>query len=318
MKKYLPEGRQINSVLNRKLCDSVQSLKKACEEEIVLEGFCTRCDRDHNLYVKLGEFEGMIPRVEGAYGIDTGVVKDIAIISRVGKPVCFVVTGISDSSEGTKLLLSRRRVQEKYINECVYDLQPGDILSATVTHLEPFGAFVDIGAGINALLPVDNISVSRIPHPSARFKQGQNIKCIVKSNEDGKITLTHKELLGTWEENAKKIIPGETVPGIIRSIEDYGIFVELTPNLSGLAEFTAGVRPGQMASVYVKSVCPEKMKIKLVIIDSFDMEKDSQTLKRNISFKPIHYFIENEEHISKFTYSPAGSFKLIETDFSCE
>ncbi|MDD6807302.1 MAG: S1 RNA-binding domain-containing protein [Oscillospiraceae bacterium] len=315
MRKYLPEGSLINSGTNKKMCESITSLKKAYENEIVLEGICTRCDREHNLFIKVGEFEGMIPRLEGAYGINVGMVKDIAIISRVGKPVAFVITGISDSIEGTKLLLSRKRVQEKFLEECVSEMKPGDIISATVTHLESFGAFVDIGVGVSALLPVDNISVSRIPHPSARFKPGQRIKCVVKSKENDKVTLSHKELLGTWEENAKKIIPGETIPGIVRSVEDYGIFVELTPNLSGLAEFVPNVKPGQLASVYIKSICSEKMKIKLIIIDSFDFEGDKTGNRKVANMTELQYYLPEEDHIDRFIYSPENAYKLVETVF---
>ena len=42
-------------------------------------------------------------------------------------------------------------------------------------------------------------------------------------------------MLGTWAENAALFSPGQTVTGVVRSVEDYGIFVELTPNLAGLA-----------------------------------------------------------------------------------
>ena len=88
----------------------------------------------------------------------------------------------------------------------------GDIIDAKVTHLESFGAFCDIGCGNIALLPIDAISVSRISHPKDRFTVGDSIKVIIKSiAEDGKITLSHKELLGTWEENAAMFAPGQTV-----------------------------------------------------------------------------------------------------------
>ena len=51
-----------------------------------------------------------------------------------------------------------------------------------------------------------------------------------------------------------------------------GVFVELTPNLAGLAEYVQGVYAGQHASVYIKSLIPERMKIKLIIVDAFDAE----------------------------------------------
>ena len=99
---------------------------------------------------------------------------------------------------------------------------------------------------------------------------GDHLKAAVKTKDrqTGRISLTHKELLGTWEENASHFNAGETAAGIIRSVEPYGVFVELAPNLAGLAEWCDGVYPGQSAAVYIKSIIPEKMKIKLVIVDS--------------------------------------------------
>ena len=58
----------------------------------------------------------------------------------------------------------------------------------------------------------------------------------------------------------------------MRSEEHYGAFVELTPNLAGLAESRDGVEAGQQASVYIKSIIPEKMKIKLILVDAFAAE----------------------------------------------
>ena len=92
------------------------------------------------------------------------------------------------------------------------------MIDAKITHLESFGAFCDIGCGNVALLPIDAISVSRISHPKDRFKVGDDIKAVIKSvADDGKITLSHKELLGTWEENAAAYRQGETVSGIVRN-----------------------------------------------------------------------------------------------------
>lgn len=306
MDKFLPEGSLINTPQNVRAVSSFSGIKKAMENGMVLEGICRLCDRDHNLHVDVGEYEGIIPRTEGAVGIETGEVRDIALISRVNKPVAFIIKGLTEADGETKLLLSRKEVQQRCRSEYVSKLVPGDIIDAKVTHMETFGAFADIGVGINALLPIDSISVSRIPHPNARFIQGQSIKCIVKNCEDNKITLSHKELLGTWEENAKKFTPGETVPGVVRSVEKYGIFVELTPNLAGLAEYVPGILPGQHAGVYIKSMNADKMKIKLIIIDNFDA---------NYLPAPAEYYIENEDHLDYWRYSPPGASKIIESVF---
>lgn len=191
----------------------------------------------------------------------------------------------------------------QYLDGC----RPGDILPACVTHLEPFGCFVDIGCGLPSLIPIDSISVSRISHPSDRFTVGQQLRVVFKGREGKKILLTHKELLGTWEENAAQFQAGETVAGIVRSVENYGIFVELTPNLAGLAELKPNVTVGQHASVYIKSILPERMKIKLILVDVF---------APSVQEPPeLHYFIQ-DSHIDRWQYASAGSTKSMETLFT--
>ena len=306
MKSFKPEGQLILTEENRRYLSSSFALHDAYYAEAVLEGRVMRCDGEHNLHVDLGCMKGIIPRNEGALGIEEGTVRDIALISRVNKPVSFVITGFSSENGETVAVLSRRRVQAECRKEYISALKPGDVIPATVSHIEGFGVFCDIGAGISALMPIDSISVSRIPHPNARFTAGQNIFAVVRSfDEAGRITLSHKELLGTWEENASKYAVGETVPGIVRSVEKYGIFVELAPNLAGLAEFSEGIEPGSHAGVYIKSIIPPKMKIKLIIVDSFSADYPAE---------PSEYFIKSG-HIDRWVYSPPESEKLIESTF---
>lgn len=307
MKKYYPEGARADIEAVEKRLSSPAELKNAFLSGESLEARAVLCDRGHNLDVDLRCMKGFMPRKECAMGIENNTVRDIAIISRVNKPVDFVITGFSENERGeTFALLSRRKLQEECAANYTSSLIPGDIIDARVTHLEPFGAFCDIGAGISALMPIDGISVSRIPHPCVRFSVNQDIKAVVKSiDENGRITLSQKELLGTWEENASKFAPGETVPGVIRSVEDYGIFVELAPNLAGLAECALGPRAGDSAAVYIKSINPERMKIKLIIVDYFTGDGKSPA---------ADYFI-SDGHIDKWTYSPETSIKRVETDF---
>ena len=304
MKEFYPEGKRTKDL--SKVYYTQSDLVSAIKTEEILEATALVCDSGHHLTVDLGSMKGIIKREEGALGIAEGKVRDIAVISRVGKSVSFTVTDITTDISGCQVaVLSRRRAQEKFVNECLKNMRFGDILDATVTHLESFGVFCDIGCGVVALLPIDSISVSRIAHPKDRFKVGDDIKVILRSiAEDGKITVSHKELLGTWEENAALFSAGQTVSGVVRSVEDYGVFVELTPNLAGLAE-SYDTKPGDVAGVYIKSIIPEKMKVKLIIIDSFES-----------SYSPeIKYFYKGE-HIDRFDYSPPSGNKKIFTEFT--
>ncbi len=281
-------------------------IAEAISDGRVLEAPVLMCDASHNLVVDLGCMKGLIPRTEGAMGIADGSTRDIALISRVGKSVCFVAESICMDAGGKPYaLLSRRRAQELCREYIINNKSGGDIIDAKITHLESFGAFCDIGCGNIALLPIDTISVSRISHPRDRFYVDENIRVVIKSiDSDGKITLSHKELLGTWEENAAQFSSGQTVTGVIRSIENYGVFVEITPNLAGLAEPRDGVRVGQQASIYIKSIIREKMKIKLIIIDSFDN-----------GYSPAIKYFYHGDRMEDWNYSPEDCQKRIFTRF---
>ena len=305
--EYCYEGSLLRTERNRRYTQSLEGLSAAMEEGIILEGTSFLCDSDHHLHIKVGNFFGIIPDGECVYTKDNAKPKDIAVISRVGKPCCFLVTGFDRDEYGNPLIiLSRRDAQKECMRNKIKHLMPGDVIDAKITRLDPFGAFCDIGCGIISLLPIDCMSVSRISHPKDRFRNGQTIKAVIKSRDDesGRITLSHRELLGTWEENASRFEAGQTAAGIVRSIEDYGIFVELAPNLAGLAEYRENVTAGQNAAVYIKSIIPERMKIKLAIIDTTD-EK----------YRFCDYTYPETKHISYWRYSPKNCDRTIESVF---
>ena len=143
------------------------------------------------------------------------------------------------------------------------------ILSGLVKGIQPYGAFIEIQGGIVGLLPIQDISVARMKSPEERLQIGQTINVKIKSIDSNKnqIYFTHKELLGSWEENVQSFQEGTKVTGIVRDIEKAknGIFIELTPNLVGMAEYAEDMEYGQEVEVYIKKIIPEKKKIKLII-----------------------------------------------------
>ena len=305
MEGFYPEGRRPVTEKSMRYTASPEGLYAALRSGAILEATAYMCDSRHDLTVDLGCMKGVIPREEGAVGIREGTVRDIAILSRVGRTVCFTVTDIVESADGPTAVLSRAAAQRRCIDEYLSGLIPGDVIPAAVTHLEPFGAFCDVGCGLAALMPIDTLSVSRIEHPDERFVTGMDIFAVIKSKAGSRITLSHRELLGTWTENAALFTPGETVTGVVRSIENYGAFVELTPNLAGLAELRDGLRVGQRVSVYIKSIIPQKMKVKLAVIDILGEERRPS---------PPEYFLTSG-HIDRFVYSPEECAKKVITEF---
>ncbi|MBE6702590.1 MAG: 30S ribosomal protein S1 [Ruminococcaceae bacterium] len=313
---YRPEGMRIATKENKEALSCPEALEKAYRQGRILEAPALLCDNQMRLHVDLGCMRGLIEREEAVWCRPGESIKDIAVITRVGKPVSFKILGFGEEDGERIALLSRKAAQSECAVNFLSKLTPGDIIPAKVTHLENYGAFVDIGCGISSLLSIDCISVSRITHPRERLTAGMQIFVAVKSmdTELKRIFVTMKELLGTWEENAARFEAGQTVMGRVRSIESYGIFVELAPNLAGLAELRGSVGTpirtavGDLAAVYIKSILPERMKIKLVIIDSHADAEYPEAPR---------YFIDPAKtpRLDYWEYSPACSSRLIETIF---
>ena len=262
----------------------------------ILQSTALAYDTSHRLRFELGGQRGYMPHDECLDTTPGEAIKDIAVLTRVGRPTCFVITGTVTEENGEEAyLLSRAAAQRACRRQYLDTLECGSVIPCTVTHIENFGAFCDVGCGISALLPIDCLSVSRIASPGDRVQVGQQLLCAVKNRDaQGRIVLTLRELLGTWSENAACFAPGETVVGIVRSVEEYGVFIEIAPNLAGLAE-----------GVYIKSILPDKMKIKLVVVN--------KNLSQPLRFEP-HYFV-TRGRIKKWIYSTPQSRKQIETIF---
>lgn len=314
---YKPEGMLYTTAENRDYITSLAGLERAMAEGRILEAQAMLCDNEMRLHVDLYGVPATIERDEAVYSPCGEAVKDIAIITRVGKPTCFKVIGFYDENGKRMARLSRREAQKECYNNYISLLDCGDIIPAKITRLENFGAFADIGCGLISLLSIDCISVSRISHPVDRLSVGNDVWATVKAidRELGRVFLSQRELLGTWEENAREFEVGQTVAGIIRSVESYGIFIELAPNLAGLAELRAdddrerlSELVGQSCAVYIKSIIPERMKVKLVLVDTYKGEARKA---------PPKYFIDgcNCRHIDYWRYSPERSQKLVETVF---
>ena len=239
------------------------------ETKDILQGIVKNCDKDYNLHVELKNgMHGIIPRQEiEAINVDEkGYPKENLCIGKVHKYVQFKLK----EKDGDKLIFSRKDVQQEVLNSVKTDLKVGDNIKGIVKNITPYGAFIDIGGGVVGLAYIEDLSVARIKTPYERLKIGQNVNIVVKSinRETGKISLSYKDTLGTWEENAKKFSVGMNTKGIIRETEKNknGIFIELTPNLVGMAEYKEGLKYGEKVDLYIKKIDYDKKKIKVFLL----------------------------------------------------
>lgn len=263
--KFIPEG-----WINTKEEFNSRVIKKALSNNETLQGYVEDCDSNFNLHINLGNnIKGIIPRneVENINTDEFGFCSPGICKNKINNFVQFKIKEIYDD---TNVLLSRKEVQKEALNWAKNELRPGMIVNGIVKNMRKFGAFVEIGGGVVGLLHIEDISVSRIKSPEERFYIGQKINVMIKSidKETDKIVLSYKELLGDWDENIKDYTEKTVVDGIVKEADKFknGIFIELKPNLVGLAEYKEGFSYGQKVKVYIKKIIKERKKIKLLII----------------------------------------------------
>ena len=263
--KFAPEG--WNNEVTKIDKDNIN---RYIENQEILQGLVKECDNNYNLYVKFENgLNGIIPRkeVEGINLQENGLPKENLCVGKVHK---FVQFKVKEKDVNDNLILSRKEVQEDALNWVKQELKEGDIVTGIVKNIKPYGAFIEIGGGVVGLVHIEDLSIARIKTPYERLKIGQKVEIVVKSinRDSGKVILSYKEMFGSWEENVKKFTPGDKVKGKVRETEKNknGIFIELTPNLVGMAEYEEGLEYGQDVDVYIKKLDFEKKKVKLLIV----------------------------------------------------
>jgi len=228
--------------------------------------------------------------VKGGLTVDVGVraflpasrsgTRDAAELEKlVGQEIRCRITKLDTTDED--VVVDRRAVleeEERAGKERRYaELQEGDVVKGTVRTLMDYGAFVDIG-GVDALLHVSDISLSRIKSPADVLSVGQEIEArVLRIDRDKhRISLGLKQLQPEpWDNAGDKYKSGERVRGTISRIMDFGAFVELEPGVEGLIHIsemswvkrvqkpTDIVKPGESVEAVVLSVNVSERRISL-------------------------------------------------------
>ena len=148
-------------------------------------------------------------------------------------------------NQGRNVVVSRRALleadQKKEADAVRSAIREGAEFDGKVTRLESFGAFVELGAGVEGMVHVSEIKHERVEHPNAVLSEGEEVKVrVIKVKSLGnqrkeRISLSIKALeKDPWAEIRDQFKPGSIVPGKVESMEDFGAFVELVPNVKGL------------------------------------------------------------------------------------
>jgi small subunit ribosomal protein S1 len=199
----------------------------------------------------------------------------------VGQTLESLVTEIVPAAR--RLVLSRRAVIEKQAAEAkvrmLETLEPGAELEGIVRSVRDFGAFVDIGNGVEGLVHVSELSWERVANPADVLQQGQKVRVIVKKidPQTGKIGLSARDLIESpWKRAADKYHVGATVRGTVSRIAQFGAFVKLEPGVEGLVHISElatrrirsvadVVKEGEQVECRVLAIDPHEQKLALSI-----------------------------------------------------
>ena len=200
----------------------------------------------------------------------------------VGQTLESLVTDIVPAAR--RLVLSRRAVIEKAAAEAkiklLETLEVGTTLDGIVRSVRDFGAFVDIGEGVEGLVHVSQLSWDRVANPADVLQTGQRVRVVVKKidRDTGKIGLSARDLVESpWQRAGEKYHVGATVRGVVSRIAQFGAFVKLEPGVEGL------VHVSELANRHVRSVGDvvkegEPVECRVLAIDS-DEQRMSLSIK---------------------------------------
>ena len=186
------------------------------------------------------------------------IVRSTDPASHEGQVYTFRIIEYKDG--GKDIVVSRRQYQEEQQRASAADLRksilPGAVLTGRVASVPAFGAFVDLGGGIQGLLHVSEMSWSRVTSPGEVVAPGDQITVKVLRVDEAtqKISLGLKQLQGDpWATVAATYEVGQVRTGRVTRVAEFGAFVELEPGIEGLAHASTFAPTGR-AGGWAKSV----------------------------------------------------------------
>src|SRR5262249_3963645 len=157
----------------------------------------------------------------------------------------------------------------------------GAVMTGRVTSVREFGAFVDLGAGVQGLLHVSEMAWSRVSDPAEIVKAGDEItvKVLRVDEEKQKISLGLKQLSADpWSRVQEVYKVGQVRPGRVARVAQFGAFVELEPGVEALAHastfeptgrsegWTGQVTVGMSANFEILAIDPAQKRIGVALV----------------------------------------------------
>lgn len=223
------------------------------------------------LMVKVGNVEGFLPvsqlTVEHYPRVEGGDKNRILDRLRAYVNQIFRVKVITVREREEKLIVSEKAAWEREQHAQLEKFKVGDEVTGRVTGVVDFGVFVEFGEGLEGLVHISELAWQRIDNPADLVKVGDSIRAKIIAIDNGKISLSVKKLIpDPWKQAADKYKVGDTVSGTVLKLNPYGAFVELDPDIHGLAHVSELTKGGEQDLSKLLSV-GEKRDFKILSIE---------------------------------------------------
>lgn len=238
---------------------------------------------------------------------------------------------IEYKGEGKDLVVSRRALLEEEELERADEIRSaavaGAVLPGRVVSIRPYGAFVDLGGGIQGLLHVSEMGWSRVSDPSTIVQPGDEItvKVLSVDEEKGKISLGLKQLQADpWSSAEDTYEVGQVLKGQVTRVTEFGAFIELEPGIEALAHVSTfpprgkrdawreTVPPGAAVAVEVLSFDSERKRIGVAVVDEGNVS--SAARPAGVSIEPgvrVIGKVERHENYGVFVFLAPGRTGLV-------
>ena len=302
---FVPEGRLTREFPKYR----GNAIKTIIANRTIVSAYVNSVSEDGEVSIRLGKnVDGFIKCEQFVDNVGPVTKDGHSAKHMLGKMISVVIMDIKNKDDD-KYYVEASRKKAQHICRSIHlsRLRCGDIIDANILSASDNGIFCDIGCGIVSIMAIKDFGVSKMLYPKYQLKGIRNIKVVVKQVNENGIYVSHKELLGTWEENAAQLKIGETVKGQVIQSNEKGLFVRVKDNLYGLADANEDIQVGSVVEVKIINIVPDKMKLKLEFV---------KELLEAYEREPIKYMVKPcVNRISHWRYSPESCDRVIETVF---
>ncbi|MBI1961508.1 MAG: S1 RNA-binding domain-containing protein [Parcubacteria group bacterium] len=231
---------------HRKAWDSLAELAKSGE---IVDAKIIDANKG-GLMVRVGNVEGFLPvsqlTVEHYPRVEGGDKNRILDRLRAYVNHSFRVKVITVREREEKLIVSEKAAWEREQHAQLAKYEVGSEVTGRITGVVDFGVFVEFGDGLEGLVHISELAWQRIDSPADLVKVGDQIRAKIIAVEDGKVSLSVKKLVpDPWKQAAEKYKVGDSVTGKVLKLNPYGAFVELDPEIHGLAHVSELAKSGE-------------------------------------------------------------------------